>query len=200
MTTLVAVQQDGFCIIAADSQATVNYRKLDTSPVGKIHLNNGYLIAAAGSGRGANILAFDWTPPVPRGDLDRFITRRVIPSMRKKFIESGHEIKGDGVPSSFDNELLIAVNGQIYQIFEDYGWERCATGLYASGSGGEFALGALHALDVMNCETADDVIRCVDEAMAVATKLDIFSGGRIQVAFQLDDGETKIKNYDEVDQ
>ena len=186
MTTLVAIQHDDWCIIAADSQSTANYRAFDTSPVGKINKNGNYLIAAAGSGRGANILAFDWEPPtIPsRVDLDKFVTKTLIPSMRKKFIASGHELKGDGIASSFDNELLIAIRGTIYHIFEDYSWERCGTKLYATGSGGDYALGALYALGADECDDYEEAIELVEQAVKIATKLDIYSGGLIQVAVQ----------------
>jgi hypothetical protein len=75
MTTLVAIQNKDWCIIAADSQATDSFRKYDISPTGKINLNNGYLFASAGLCRGQNLLAFGWTPPrPPKQNLDKFIT------------------------------------------------------------------------------------------------------------------------------
>ena len=197
MTTLVAAQYEDFCIIAADSQSTVAYRKMDSSPVGKIQQNGKYLIAASGSGRGANILSFDWNPPNPVGDLDTFITRTLIPSMRKKFIDSGHELRMDGSSSSFDNELLIAVKGQIYHIFEDYGWERCGTKLYGSGSGGEFALGAMAALDVEKQTEFGEASALIAEAVRIASTMDIFSGGLIQVACQFTNGKSIITTIDQ---
>jgi ATP-dependent protease HslVU (ClpYQ) peptidase subunit len=192
MTTLIAIQHDDWCVIAADSQSTANFRAFDTSPVGKINKNKNILIAAAGSGRGANILAFDWNPPTPSGDLDVFITKQLIPSMRKKFIESGYDIKSDGESSSFDNELLIAMKGTIYHIFEDYSWERCGTKVYATGSGGDYALGALNALDVTLCDDYEEAIDIAEQAVKIATRLDVFSGGHIQVAVQNRQGKSLV--------
>lgn len=197
MTTLVAVQHENFCVIAADSQATAYNKVLDSSPVGKINLNKNYLIAAAGSARGANILAHEWEPPTPRGHLDRFVTRTMIPSMRKLFIASGHDIKGDGQPASFDNELLIAVKGTIFHIFDDYGWERCGSKLYATGSGGDFALGVLHALKAHESDDYEEVVEIVIEAIRIASKLDAYSGGLIQVAVQNPEGHSMVRTLDE---
>ena len=197
MTTLVAIQHDDWCIIGADSQSTAHYRAFDSSPVGKINKNGNYLIAAAGSGRGANILAFDWQPPVAKGNLDQFVTKYLIPSMRKKFIESGHELKGDGLASTFDNELLIAVSGTIYHIFEDYSWERCGSKLYATGSGGDYALGALKALGADECDDYEEAVNMVEKAVKIAKNLDVFSGGLVQVAVQNPQGKSMIGTFDE---
>ena len=197
MTTLVAIQHEDWCVIAAESQSTLNYRAMDSSPVGKITPNGDYLIAAAGSSRGANILAFDWNPPAPRGNLDKFITASLIPSMRKQFIKSGYDIKSDGESASFDNELLIAIKGKIYFIDEAYGWDRCGSGIYASGSGSDFAIGALDALGARDVDNYEDAIEMAEQAVKIASRYDIFSGGLIQIAVQNQQGKSMVTTITE---
>ena len=197
MTTLVAIQHEDWCVIAAESQSTINYRAMDSSPVGKITPNGNYLIAAAGSSRGANILAFDWNPPTPTGNLDKFVTAKLIPSMRKQFIRSGYDIKSDGESASFDNELLVAVKGKIYFIDEAYGWDRCGSGIYASGSGSDFAIGALDALGARDVDNYEDAVEMAEQAIKIASRHDIFSGGHIQIAVQNPQGKSMLTTITE---
>jgi len=196
MTTLIAIQNDNWCVIAAESQSTFNERAMDCSPVGKISINGEYLIAAAGATRGTNILAFGWNPPTPSGDLDKFVTRKFIPSMRKTFIASGYDMKADGQEATFDNEILVAVRGTIYFIDESYGWERCGTKLYGSGTGADYALGALEALGARSLTNYEDAITMAESAIKVATHLDIYSGGIVQVAVQTKEGKNFIAQFD----
>ena len=72
MTTLVAIQGDGWSVIGCDSRASDEdgrYMELATS---KVINNNGVLIAVSGASRGGNITQFGWKPPKPRAteDLD----------------------------------------------------------------------------------------------------------------------------------
>jgi ATP-dependent protease HslVU (ClpYQ) peptidase subunit len=192
MTTLIAIQHEGWCLIAADSLATDHSRKYDISPTGKVAINNGYLFASAGLCRGQNILAYGWNPPrPPRGvDLDKFMTRTFIPSMRKAFITAGYDMKSDSDIATFDNDLLIAVKGVIYSIDCSYSWERCSGRAYAAGSGGSYALGALDAYGIDEVATAEEAITMAQAAVKVAEKRDPYSGGDVQVAFQYANGKS----------
>jgi hypothetical protein len=84
MTTLVAIQGDGWSVIGCDSRASDEdgrYMELATS---KIVNNNGVLIAVSGASRGGNITQFGWKPPKPGAtvDLDTFVNKKFIPSLR----------------------------------------------------------------------------------------------------------------------
>ena len=199
MTTLCAIQAEDWCVIAAESQATTNARIIDSSPVGKIAVNGKFLIAAAGATRGANLLTYAWRSPTPTGKPDEFITRNAIPSIRRCFMENGYDIKSEGQSASFDNELLLAIKGRLYHIFDDYGWERCGSGLYATGSGADFALGAMEALGARDCDDYAEAIDIAEQAVKIASKLDIFSGGLIQVAMQDKAGKSFVATLDEDD-
>jgi hypothetical protein len=74
--------------------------------------------------------------------LDAFIQVKVLPSLRDAMREHGYEPDVIKDPNAgFD--ALICLNGIIYEIDEEYMWSRDDRGLYAVGSGGQLALGAL---------------------------------------------------------
>ena len=198
MTTLVAVQNSEWSIIAADSQATDSVRKYDISPTGKINLNNGYLFASAGLCRGQNLLAFGWTPPrPPKSNLDKFITQTFIPSMRKYFIDSGYDMKDDGDIASFDNDLLVSVRGVIYSIDSTYAWERTAGAIYTAGSGGSYAMGALDAYQIEDKESYEEAIAIAVRAIEIAIRRDPYSGGKVQIGIQHRNGKSFIETLDD---
>lgn len=186
MTTLVAIQGDGWSVIGCDSRASDEdgrYMELATS---KIVNNNGVLIAVSGASRGGNITQFGWKPPKPRvnEDLDIFMTQKFIPSMREAFIKSGFEGKEDGDAAWHDSNLLVSVRGVIYPIFNDYSWDREARRVYYAGSGGDVALGALEALNYTKLTTPESAEKVLRKAIEIACKHDIYSGGEIHTYVQ----------------
>lgn len=181
MTTLAAIQGDGWAVIGSDSLSTDDNGRPINMATPKIVKNGAYLIAGAGSVRGCNILQHGWKPPTPRGDLDKFITKSFIPSMRKAFLEAGYDMKQDSSNALHDSEFLVIVQGVIYPIFEDYSWERSKDPYYVSGSGGAYALGALMAQDVEDEWSARVAI---EKAISIATKCDTSTGGSIYLASQ----------------
>jgi ATP-dependent protease HslVU (ClpYQ) peptidase subunit len=187
MTTLAAVQGDGWCVIGAESRATdEDGFPMDVSHVGKVFQSGPCLIAAAGSSRGCNILQFAWTAPAygKSKSTDEYITKTLIPAMRKAFNEAGFETKPNESSAEVDNEFLVAIKGVIYNIEANYAWERCAVGIYTAGSGGKIALGALGALGADKAMNATRASAIVKKAIQVAIRWDVFSGGAIKTYTQ----------------
>lgn len=152
MTTILAVQGTGWAVVGFDSKITT-----DTAPrattlgagTGKIAKNGPYLLGAAGDLRAINILAYAWKPPAPGEDvvgikLDRFITSTFVPSLRKCFEDQGYAVSAkDKEESAAHNSTVLAIiNGTIYEINNDYSWARDSNGVYAAGTGGDYAIGA----------------------------------------------------------
>ena len=186
MTTLAAIQGDGWSVIGCDSRASDEDGRYMELATPKIVNNNGILIAVSGASRGGNISQFGWKAPKPRAneDLDTFMTKKFIPSMRKAFQDAGFEGKEDGDAAWHDANLLVSVCGVIYPIFNDYSWDREARNVYYAGSGGDIALGALEALHydrIKSPEAAEKVLR---KAIEIACKHDIYSGGEIHTYVQ----------------
>lgn len=178
MTTLVAIQGNGFSILGADRRSTDSSGTAVVMGTSKIVENNGYLIAGAGSVRGCNILQYGFKPPRPSGDLDVFFTKRFIPAMRKVFLEAGYDIKQDSAAAEHDSEFIISVKGRIYLISDDYSWERSKSGFYAAGSGGHYALGSLETSSLNSVKYLNSKLvaqEMIETALRVSCRLDPYS-------------------------
>jgi hypothetical protein len=190
MTTLAAFQGNGWAVIGADSRATDEGGRVFNLATPKIIDNNGYLIATSGASRGGNLAQFGWNPPkLPSTQnvttLDKFVTRKLIPSLRKHFVEQGYDGKDDGDAAWQDSAFLIAINGVIYPIFQDYSWDRDVRNVYYGGSGGDTALGAMIALGIEKCvDDSDKAQIIIRKAIEVSTKWDAFSSAPIFVTTQ----------------
>ena len=190
MTTLAAIQGDGWAVIGCDSRSSDDSGRPMDLATHKIIENNGILIAGSGASRGSNILQFGWKAPKPTANenLDKFITQKFIPSMRKVFIDGGYDMKEDGDAAEHDSSFLVVVRGTIYPIFEDYSWDRDSRGIYYAGSGGDIALGAMEALllefPYIEAEGAESVVK---HAIAIASKWDIHTAQPIIVKTQYDE-------------
>jgi ATP-dependent protease HslVU (ClpYQ) peptidase subunit len=187
MTTIAAIQGDGWAVIGCDSRSSDDSGRPMNLATNKIIENNGILIAGSGASRGSNLLQFGWKAPKPTAseNLDKFVTQKFIPSMRKLFIDAGYDMKEDGDVAEHDSSFLIVVRGVIYPVFEDYSWDRDTSGIYYSGSGGDIALGAMEALlgeyQYIEAEGAESVVR---NAIAIASKWDIHTAQPIIVMTQ----------------
>jgi ATP-dependent protease HslVU (ClpYQ) peptidase subunit len=181
MTTLAAIQGDGWAVIGCDSRASEEGGRYMDLATPKIVNNNGVLIAVSGASRGGNIAQFGWKPPKPHAteNLDIFMTKKFIPSLRKAFQDAGYEGKDDGAAAETDSDLIVVLNGVIYPIGSDYSWDREARNVYYSGSGGDIALGALEALNYQKIKSPAQAEKVIYRAIEAAIKHDIYSGGEI---------------------
>jgi hypothetical protein len=157
----------------------------------KVMRNGQYLLGAAGDVRAINILAYAFTPPKPLDltgvRLDRFMTSKFVPALRDCFEEHGYAAKESKEQASHGSTVLAIVNGQIYEIGEDYAWVRDTTGIYSFGSGGDYALGAMYATagDDFAAQGVTKTERIVRDALVVAGKLDVATGPPFHVAHQI---------------
>jgi ATP-dependent protease HslVU (ClpYQ) peptidase subunit len=144
MTAIVGIQGKGWAVIAADSMTTYDDKPYYAKGVDKAIRKGDYVFAFAGDAVAGNIAEFLWTPPklIKTMPLDAFVQVKVLPSLRDAMREHGYEPDVIKDPNAgFD--ALICLNGVIYEIDEEYMWSRDDRGLYAVGSGGQLALGAL---------------------------------------------------------
>ena len=198
MTTLIAYQHEDYCIIAADTQTTGYDMRADCSPMGKIAENGKYLVSAAGLVRGMNLIQHAFKPPAPpkSTNLDKFMVTQFVPNLRKTFGISGYDVKAEGFPSSFENDFIVAVHGTLYFIDEVYGLEKTKDKVYCTGTGAAIALGAAHALGIDEADEYEDAIEILEQAVKIAIRFDINSGGQVQVALQTKAGKNHIAFLD----
>lgn len=181
MTTLAAIQGDGWAVFASDSQSSDDAGLVAMMPGGKAFDNQGIIIAGAGQVRGINLLEHAFVAPTVNMKYpDKYITNTFIPAMRKCFLDAGYEYRREDSPVENDNIWLIGVKGKVYRIEEDYSWERTDNGLYAAGSGERFALGALEALKAYNAKNITEAKMYLKKAIQIAIKYDAFSGGEVK--------------------
>jgi len=144
MTAIVGIQGKGWAVIAADSMTTYDDKPYYAKGMDKVVRKGDYVFAFAGDAVSGNIAEFLWNPPkfIKTMTLDAFMQVKVLPSLREAMREHGYEPDINKDPNAgFD--ALICLNGVIYEIDEEYMWSRDDRGLYAVGSGGALALGAL---------------------------------------------------------
>ena len=144
MTAIVGIQGKGWAVIAADSMTTYDDKPYYAKGMDKAVRKGDYVFAFAGDAVAGNIAEFLWTPPkiIKTMSLDAFMQVKVLPSLRDAMKEHGYEPDAIKDPNAgFD--ALMCLNGVIYEIDEEYMWSRDDRGLYAVGSGGQLALGAL---------------------------------------------------------
>jgi ATP-dependent protease HslVU (ClpYQ) peptidase subunit len=194
MTTIVAVQGAGWAIVGFDSRVsygtdTVNRVSTLGRGIEKIAKNGDYLIGAAGDVRAINLLSYAFNPPKPDDligvKLDRFMTTKFIPALRKCFEDQGYAVKGSEEGAVHNSTVLVVVNGTIYEIDSDYAWARDTYGIYAAGSGGDYALGALHGMfgpkRELHVEKTKNIVR---KALEVGARLDSGSGPPFHILSQ----------------
>lgn len=143
MTTIVFVEKPTGVVMAWDSKVSAGYthQELDQE---KVFQSQGIWYGVAGDVSIANIIeTMDVKPPskdmLPR-EQDLWVTRTLIPRMRKLCSES----------SPFGQyrihaQILVAFNGRVYEIGGDYSRVRNKSGMYAIGSGTDFAIAALQS-------------------------------------------------------
>ncbi len=162
MTTIIAVQGDGFSAVCVDSRISdvddSGYiSQVFTLKEGncKVAINGKYLLGAAGDMRAINILHHVFQPPTPpfnlRGKkLDEFMTAKFIPALRECFEQQGYASPDSNEEKKHiaeqDSTILVSIHGSIYIIDGDYSWASDASGIYALGSGSAYALGAINVL------------------------------------------------------
>lgn len=181
MTTLAAIEGNGWAVFASDSQSSDDSGFVAMMPGGKAFDNQGIIIAGAGQVRGINILEHAFVAPTVNMKFpDKYITNTFIPAMRKSFQDAGYEYRREDTSVENDNVWLIGVKGKIYRIEEDYSWERNDNGLYVAGSGERFALGALEAMKAYKARNITEAKMYLKKAIQIAAKYDAFTGGEIK--------------------
>jgi ATP-dependent protease HslVU (ClpYQ) peptidase subunit len=192
MTTIVAVQGQAWAVVGFDSRVTEEGGRSYTLGRGsaKVVKNGQYLLGAAGDVRAINILAYAFQPPkaleLAGVRLDRFMTSKFVPALRACFEDHGYAAKEAKEQAQHGSTVLAIVNGQIYEIDEDYAWVRDQTGIYSFGSGGDYAIGAMYAKsggDITSLNVTD-VQKLIRESLHIAAKLDIGSGPPFHILSQ----------------
>lgn len=151
MTTIIGLQHDNGCLLVADSLLTDGSgRKYWHPDMKKLAERGNFIVGTSGDWQFCEVIQHKWNPPMPtakdKKDLFAFMIQKAMPTLRQCLIENGYTF--DDSNDKKDGErfhLLIAVCGTIFDVDEQLSVTMSNDGVYAVGSGGDFALGALHA-------------------------------------------------------
>jgi len=174
VTTIVALCKNGNVTMGADSQVTDGNRKNNHVKMEKISKKNGYLIAGSGDSQPCDVLQHIFVPPVPtakeKEDMYHFMISKFVPAMRECLEENGYKNDKEDKESGFN--MIIAYNGEVFDIGDDLSVVLNQDGIYGVGAGSPFAIGALYAG------------ASVTEALEIAAKNDVYTSGPFQVIRQ----------------
>ena len=194
MTTILAIQGDGWAVIGSDSQWSTDDGRIGKSSQPKVVSIGKYLVAIAGYTRGANIVQHMFTPPAPpkaQGvKLNKFVVGQFIPAYKGVLESNGIGLpQYDGEVAKTPIDTLMVVNGVIYQIDDDYGTDMDSNRLYGIGSGSDYGIGALQALTDKKKLTIPFAKQTILKALAVSAKFDAGSGAPFHVFTQTYEGK-----------
>jgi ATP-dependent protease HslVU (ClpYQ) peptidase subunit len=174
MTTIVALVKNGSVIMGADTQVTDDDRRNNHIGMEKITKNNGYLIAGSGDSTPCDILQHIFEPPVPtvaeRKNLYKFMITKFVPAMRECLQENSWKPDPDDKDSGFS--MIIAFDGEVFDIGDDFSVLLNGDGIYGVGNGSKFAVGALYAGAT------------VEKALEIAAHNDIYTSGPFLIVKQ----------------
>lgn len=164
MTTIIGVQNEDGCLLAADSRTTNEIgRPYHHEKVAKITERGKWIIAGAGDPQACDIVQHLWSAPKQQGNDDyKYMVTQVALSIRDCLTKNKYEKDKTDKDGGF--VFLIAYKGILYEIDETFTVYMRDDGYYGIGSGARWALGALQA-------GAD-----WQKALEIAEKNDIYTG------------------------
>lgn len=199
MTTIVGIQGDTFALICTDSQISdtddsgfVTQVITMREGTGKVQANGRYLIGAAGDVRAINILHHAFQPPAAPPNLkgkklDQFFTVKFIPALRECFETQGYAMPDNDHKThmaEMGSSIIVAINATLYAIDGNYSWFSDANGTYAIGTGAQYAMGSLHALQGRGRPTSQKARQYAIKALSAAARFDPYTGSPYQVHLQ----------------
>lgn len=148
MTTIIGVEYANRCVLLGDSRVVGDSKIYSHPDMVKVVTNGNYLVGAAGDVRALQVVLHTWKPPVllakDKSNIFQFMVSKVAPSLKQLFTDSGL-LDSKSPDKDFEINVLIALNGNLFEIDSDFAVSRNSDGYYAVGTGGDYALGALYA-------------------------------------------------------
>ncbi len=141
MTCIVGVAHNGKVYMGGDSSASDEHNSfVSTRKEPKVFIKGDYLIGYAGSFRFGKVLEHTFIPPKLNDDnLDRFLNTIFIDSLRQYCDES----KVDPSSEQDSAEMLLGVNGRLFEFCNDWHFGEDSNNFNSIGSGSQFAMGSI---------------------------------------------------------
>jgi ATP-dependent protease HslVU (ClpYQ) peptidase subunit len=150
MTCIVAIAQNGTVYMGSDHAASDDKSGwIMSRKEPKVFKVGQYGVAFTDSFRMGQILQYNWSPPKytptkTNSGLDKFMRTKFIDSVKVAFKDHGFGDIG-GSDEDTGGVFIVGLEGRIFVVDEDFHVGENVVNYMAEGSGGMFALGALHA-------------------------------------------------------
>jgi ATP-dependent protease HslVU (ClpYQ), peptidase subunit len=166
MTTLIAIQTSDDVELGWDSQMTITNEALSlVTP--KVFVNNGIIFGVSGTLRASDILETMGFPPFEGGNPRLWAIKEFVPELRAAIADESFLTDDDGCLEGWG--FFMVVDGQVLQCDSVFNIRQNTEGIYTTGSGGDYARGALYAGAT------------IMEALHVAARIDPYTGGALTV-------------------
>ena len=148
MTTVIGVEYANRCVVLGDSRIVGDSKIYSHPEMVKVVANGNYLVGVAGDVRALQVVLHTWKPPVllvkEKNDLFKFMVNKVAPSLKQLLTDAGL-LDSKSPDKEFEINIIVGLNGNLFEIDSDFAVSRNSDGYYAIGTGGDIALGALYA-------------------------------------------------------
>jgi ATP-dependent protease HslVU (ClpYQ) peptidase subunit len=148
MTTIIGVEYANRCVILGDSRIVGDSKIYSHPDMVKVVTNGNYLVGVAGDVRALQVVLHTWKPPAflakDRTNVFQFMVNKVAPSLKQLLTDAGL-LDSKSLDKDFEINIIVGLNGSLFEIDSDFAVSRNLDGYYAIGTGGDFALGALYA-------------------------------------------------------
>jgi ATP-dependent protease HslVU (ClpYQ) peptidase subunit len=148
LTTIIGVEYANRCVVLGDSRVVGDSKIYSHPDMVKVVTNGNFIIGAAGDVRALQVILHTWKPPVAvakdKDNIFQFMISKVVPSLKQQLNDYGL-LDTKSPDKDFELYVLIAYNGNIFEIDSDFAVSRSDSGYYGIGTGGDYALGALYA-------------------------------------------------------
>jgi ATP-dependent protease HslVU (ClpYQ) peptidase subunit len=148
LTTIIGVEYANRCVVLGDSRIVGDSKIYSHPDMVKVVTNGNFIIGAAGDVRALQVILHTWKPPSAiakdKENIFQFMISKVVPSLKQQLTEYGL-LESKSADKEFELYVLIAFNGNIFEIDSDFAVSRSDSGYYGIGTGGDYALGALYA-------------------------------------------------------
>lgn len=165
MTTVVAVQTEDDVLLAWDSLATRDNEAIDMTEQ-KVWCRDGVVFGFSGSMRLMDLLYTMEVPEYDGSEARGWVIKELVPAIQK-VIEESSQTKFVDEDGGVNAGIFVVVDGTCFSVDSMLSPLTAKSGIYAMGSGGDYARGALYA-------GASPMW-----ALEIASQIDPYTGGEI---------------------
>lgn len=145
MTCIVGLIHNGAVYIGGDSAGVDGRHSLTVRADRKVFKNGDFIMGFTSSFRMGQLLAFGFTPPKPREDIDtmEYMVTDFVDACRSRMRTGGYSQVKDNV--EVGGVFLVGFAGRLFKIEDDFQVGESAHGFDACGCGDHLALGSMRS-------------------------------------------------------